>query len=149
MQSDGLSGPGTVTVFIDPESTIQGHPRWRTGADAISELNATQGVSQDEFQGELQGELQGEGSPADTYDRRYYAQAQADSPSGGLPGLRQREWSPGSSAEDPPETVRFLMTRNSVTKKDAAAEPTVLPAATMARKASSPQPEWSAKASPL
>ena len=58
MQSDALSGPGTVTVFIDPASTIQGHPRWKTGADAISELNATQGVSQDKFQGELQGELQ-------------------------------------------------------------------------------------------
>ena len=60
MQSDALSGPGTVTVFIDPASTIQGHPRWKTGADAISELNATKGVSQDEFQGELQSELQGE-----------------------------------------------------------------------------------------
>ena len=58
MQSDALSGPGTVTVFIDPASTIQGHPQWKTGADAISELNTTQGVSQDEFQGELQGELQ-------------------------------------------------------------------------------------------
>ena len=54
MQSDALSGPGTVTVFIDPASTIQGHPRWKTGADAISELNTTQGLSQDEFQGELQ-----------------------------------------------------------------------------------------------
>ena len=54
MQSDALSGPGTITVFIDPASTIQGHPRWKTGADAISELNTTQGVSQDEFQGELQ-----------------------------------------------------------------------------------------------
>ena len=51
MQSDALSGPGTVTVFIDPASTIQGHPRWKTGADAISELNSTQGVSQDKFQG--------------------------------------------------------------------------------------------------
>ena len=60
MQSDALSGPGTVTVFIDPASTIQGHPRWKTGADAISELNATQGVSQDKFQGELKGELKGE-----------------------------------------------------------------------------------------
>ena len=54
MPSDALSGPGTITVFIDPASTIQGHPRWKTGADAISELNTTQGVSQDEFQGELQ-----------------------------------------------------------------------------------------------
>ena len=57
MQSDALSGPGTVTVFIDPASTIQGHPRWKTGADAISELRSTPGVCQDEFQGELQGEL--------------------------------------------------------------------------------------------
>ena len=60
MQSDALSGPGTVTVFIDPASTIQGHPRWKTGADAISELNATKGVFPDKFQGELQGDLKGE-----------------------------------------------------------------------------------------
>ena len=52
MQSDALSGPGTVTVFIDPASTIQGHPRWRTGADAISELDSTQGARRDGTPGE-------------------------------------------------------------------------------------------------
>ena len=73
--SEDLVCPGLAEVSIDPLSKIMGHPKWRTGADVITELDLDAMCYRNEFGGNY---WQGRGtkwgacseSRADCFDRQ-------------------------------------------------------------------------------
>ena len=46
-----ISGPMVATITIDPLSTIDGHPRWKTGQELIDFLDSDPDVFRGEFDG--------------------------------------------------------------------------------------------------
>ena len=51
MGGDDISGPMVATIRMDPFSTIEGHPRWKTGQELIDYLDADPNVFREEFDG--------------------------------------------------------------------------------------------------
>ena len=51
MSGGDISGPMVATITVDPLSTIEGHPRWKTGQDLIDFLDSDPDVFRGEFDG--------------------------------------------------------------------------------------------------
>ena len=51
MGGGDICGPMVATIEVDPLSTIEGHPRWRTGQELIDFLDSDPNVFREEFDG--------------------------------------------------------------------------------------------------
>ena len=51
MGGGDISGPMVTRIEVDPLSTIEGHPRWKTGQELIDYLHADPNVFREEFDG--------------------------------------------------------------------------------------------------